>query len=482
MALSEDEAAEARLRPALLVGSLLFVLLRLPLALRDHGLFWPDEIHQTLEQAHRLVFGYGLIPWEFRDGARSWLIPGALAGIWKVAVAFGVSQAESLVVVAKLAVVGLGLLGQRAGIRLANRLGGEAAAWLAGAWLASFPGLLVWGARVMSESITAPLVLMATWMLWSPSEKKRDRLAGALLALATLLRFQNGLLAAALWLGLLWKERARARPVLEGAVPMTLAGLALDWATWGSPIHTIKTYVVFNLVEGKGAQWGTSPFQWYATTFVSGIGLPGALLVAALLGALWLAKTRWMVLLGIPFVLLHCWVAHKEFRFLIPLWPLLLVAASVALAEALRWCEAERWSAVALAGGLLLVGIGQTGRVTFAELGQYTEGSHGQRSPFHAEEDISLLLARAGRLPELCGLVQAGTHPAWSGGYTYLHRDVPMWFRPMPGDEQRANVWLLASEQGPAGYERIDHEGRFTLFRRPGGCSGPPPGYDRSLP
>ena len=34
-------------------------------------LLWSDEIFQTLEQAHRLVFGYGIVPWEFRAGARS---------------------------------------------------------------------------------------------------------------------------------------------------------------------------------------------------------------------------------------------------------------------------------------------------------------------------------------------------------------------------------------------------------------------------
>ncbi len=32
-----------------------------------------DEFGQYLEQAHRLVFGYGLVPWEYRADMRSWL-------------------------------------------------------------------------------------------------------------------------------------------------------------------------------------------------------------------------------------------------------------------------------------------------------------------------------------------------------------------------------------------------------------------------
>ena len=40
---------------------------------------WPDEIYQSLEQSHRLVFGYGIVPWEYRDAVRSWVFPGTLA-------------------------------------------------------------------------------------------------------------------------------------------------------------------------------------------------------------------------------------------------------------------------------------------------------------------------------------------------------------------------------------------------------------------
>jgi hypothetical protein len=48
----------------------------------DQGLFWPDEIFQSLEQAHRFAFGYGLILYR-RDGpcassppGFSWFMPG----------------------------------------------------------------------------------------------------------------------------------------------------------------------------------------------------------------------------------------------------------------------------------------------------------------------------------------------------------------------------------------------------------------------
>jgi predicted anti-sigma-YlaC factor YlaD len=38
-----------------------------------------------MEQAHRLVFHVGLVPWEYVLGIRNWLVPGAIAGILQAA-------------------------------------------------------------------------------------------------------------------------------------------------------------------------------------------------------------------------------------------------------------------------------------------------------------------------------------------------------------------------------------------------------------
>ena len=62
--------------PAILVLS---ATLRIAVGLTFPNYIVPDEIYQYLGQAHRLVFGHGYIPWEFRVGLRSWLIPLALA-------------------------------------------------------------------------------------------------------------------------------------------------------------------------------------------------------------------------------------------------------------------------------------------------------------------------------------------------------------------------------------------------------------------
>jgi len=63
----------------------LAVALRMAVAIVFPGFEHPDEIYQVLEQAHRLAFGNGFIPWEFDEGVRSYFWPGLLAGIFRAA-------------------------------------------------------------------------------------------------------------------------------------------------------------------------------------------------------------------------------------------------------------------------------------------------------------------------------------------------------------------------------------------------------------
>jgi hypothetical protein len=69
----------------LIVLVIVAVSLRLVPTIVEPSLNWADEIFQTLEPAHRLVYGYGLVTWEFQLGMRSWLLPGFVAAIMEAA-------------------------------------------------------------------------------------------------------------------------------------------------------------------------------------------------------------------------------------------------------------------------------------------------------------------------------------------------------------------------------------------------------------
>lgn len=59
--------------------------------------FVPDEYWQSLEVAHKLVFGYGSLTWEWTSGIRSYLQPAFIAGVYKVLELLMIDHAELLV-------------------------------------------------------------------------------------------------------------------------------------------------------------------------------------------------------------------------------------------------------------------------------------------------------------------------------------------------------------------------------------------------
>ena len=59
---SEERVAQAGLATLVVVA----IALRLAAFLLVPSLNWADEIFQVVEQAHRLVYGNGLVPWEFQ--------------------------------------------------------------------------------------------------------------------------------------------------------------------------------------------------------------------------------------------------------------------------------------------------------------------------------------------------------------------------------------------------------------------------------
>jgi hypothetical protein len=85
------DGATWRLLPYILV---LAFLLRATFAVTTNFITHPDEIFQYLEQAHRLVFGYGIVPWEYDYGVRSWIVPGFIALILKSLAVLGLDHPD----------------------------------------------------------------------------------------------------------------------------------------------------------------------------------------------------------------------------------------------------------------------------------------------------------------------------------------------------------------------------------------------------
>lgn len=478
-ALSERMTPDRRLANGALGGVVLVaILLRLVPVLFVPSLNWGDEIFQATEQAHRLVYGSGLVPWEFQLGVRSWLLPGVIAGLMEAARLLGDGPDYYLPVIA----AGFAALAAAPVIccfRWCERWFGLSGALVGGIVVAVAPELVYFGARTLTEIVAAHLLVIALY-LFEPGHaavsRRRLFIGGVLLGLTGVLRIH---LAPALGLVALWTAarapRARLPLIIAGAgIVAALSGL-LDALTLGAPFASIWRYAFDNLYLGVSASFGVEP----ATYYLAGeLGLWQGGLAALLLFSL-LGARRMPLLLAAAAVILavHSSIAHKEYRFIYPAILLVAVLAGVGLAQLAAWAaewlgarrvrpSIARWAATALASFCWCALSWQVWtQPAFALLR-------------HRAHDNLVAASFVAHTPAICGIGLYGldgTDWVSYGGYTYFHRALPMFWPKDAAEFARLapgfDTLLYTKPPPAAGFTTGRCFGEVCVARRPGGCT-----------
>jgi hypothetical protein len=337
---------------------------------------------------------------------------------------------------------------------------------------------MLFATRCMSEVASAPCLVGAALLTLAPTTPRRVALGGMLALLACLFRFQNGIVAAGLLLAVVaQRPRSLAWWYAGGAAIVAAAGALLDAITWGSPFHSLVTYVEFNL-SGRAEAFGVAPFWFYGAALARSTG-PALLVVVAgwALGA-----RRHAALAGLlaAYVILHSIVPHKELRFLMPVVPMALALAGAGLADALAWLEQKfeprrgktiLWSAVGIAFVAML---GRAATLKRADLGYPAKGDP---PVWHYLEDYNRLLWDAGGRADVCGILLVGTQPVRVGGYSYLRRNVPLLgASAVLGPDDLAVNYVIGPSTAPLprGFVEMAGQGELRLSRRDGPCESIP--------
>jgi GPI mannosyltransferase 3 len=451
---------------------------RIWLAITNHGVMWADEIHQSVEPGHRAAFGYGLTAWEFRDGTRSWIFPGALAAVMRVASFLGVDSGLGIAAAARVFMASLSVLAIGATMRLARRLAGPAAGLAAGAILAALPPYLFVSHRALSETASAPLCVLVPLLLLGNS-RARWAAAGALAVIACLIRIQNAavLVPILAWFARDWRLALRA--LVPGIAAAAAFGAILDTLTWGSPFHSTFANLEFNLDKRGASSFGVETRGYYLAVLRTSIG-PAALVLAAaaLVGV---RRSWWLLASAVVFIYAHSRIEHKELRFLTPVLPHLAACAGIGVAVALaRLPRASALVGVVVAPLVAMLALHAPG-LGRHDLGQRKEHD---RPGWPLGHDVNVVLGRVGERGDVCGVAVLGQPMARVGGYTYLHRDVPLVFRirALCDAVDAANYVIASRTARPPGYEQILVVGEIAAFRRDGACAPPHPSDDRMLP
>jgi phosphatidylinositol glycan class B len=300
-------------------------------AFASQGYIQPDEHFQVLEFAdYKLgVTPAADLPWEFPQQIRPALQPALAVGLIRLARAGGLFspfvQAFLLRLISAVLAI---LLYARMSRRLPPDTSDESTSriLLALAILLWFvPTLSV---RFSSENWSGLAFLAALGLLPLSSiddrqSTLRSAAAGLLLGLAFVFRFQMVFAIAGVAAWLLFQRRLRwghiAAVAAGGLIAVTI-GVAADHWFYGNLVFTQWRYFQSNVLQGKAAGFGVSPWWFYLPAFVMAAIPPISLILLALAGYGMYRNSRHVLAWAIiPFVLAHVLVGHKELRFLFPM-------------------------------------------------------------------------------------------------------------------------------------------------------------------
>ncbi len=317
---------------------LLALVLRLQPILIEPSAVWPDEIFQTSEPAHRLVFGNGLVAWEFQLGVRSWLLPGIIAGLMELSRIIGDGPDYYLPVIA-VSFAALATAPVVCCFLWCRPLFGTTGALIAGLAVAIAAEPVYFGARTLSETVAGHLLVVALWLLepgYPVGSQRRLFVGGALLGLSLMTRVQ---LAPALAVVMLWTnwrpERWRLAATLAGMAIVLVAAGVLDTLTLGYPFASIWRYLLYNIYYGVSSTFGVEVWPYYLLGELGVWGGAGATVLLLVVIGAW--RQPLLLVVAIVILAVHSVIGHKEYRFIYPAIVPLTALAGIGLAQMTCW-------------------------------------------------------------------------------------------------------------------------------------------------
>ncbi|KAH9515358.1 hypothetical protein Btru_014243 [Bulinus truncatus] len=288
----------------------------------------PDEYWQSLEVAHRMVFGYGYLTWEWREGLRGYSYPLIFAISFKVLEILGLDSRIMLIKLPRLLQGAISAYGDFKLYTLSAKLCGRATAqWTLICHLLSWFTIYCC-TRTLSNSAETSLVIAAlSYFPWPDYPSKPTDVHKFLLlaSLSVIVRPTSALV----WILLCsWHlQRLRSSPKFAKVCNIYitvgfctfLASCIVDRIWYGHWTFVQLNFLLFNVIKGGANIYGVHPWHWYISQ-----GFPailGTFIFPFMLGA-YRAKNKALLWLIIWILATHSFLPHKEFRFVMPALPL----------------------------------------------------------------------------------------------------------------------------------------------------------------
>ena len=469
--------------------------LRVVAALGGDYTLRPDEVWQYLEQAHRLVFGYGLVTWEFAVGARSWLTVAPAALLLAVANFFGLDHPDQYMDAMEIYHAALSMSVPVGMFFFARNYYGEKAALAALALGCLWHEFVMFAPHALTEFYSAYLIFAALALASPAPARARALTVGMLLGFALVMRFHHALIVAvvaAAWVFAISRRSAAdaGRTALLGTIGGVLPILlfvAVDWLTWGFPEISALTYLRA-MTDGGVPQLlnNDRPYAHIVNLAVMGGGV--CLLALALGLARW-RRHGLILALALPTFAFNAAQDVQTYTYMFAVVAFAMLIAADRLADALA-SPKRRPAGMAAACAVLAIAVaGFSGAIPeryHLGPGRWAKSSLqliGQ-GPGHAAMEFMA------RLPlEELGAVVVDSG-ADEGVYYRLHHRVPIYSAHNPASHSylQGQDWRTAAthimtprDLNDPGVEKIYDQGGVKVYKTGAKPSPPVPGFTLDL-
>lgn len=309
----------------------------------------PDEHFQILEPAYSVVHGFGYLAWEWDVGLRSWFGPSLFIPVIKLASYFDINGGLDLVRWCKIFMALLFIpVGLQFNALLRQLKFSPHSIHLGNVLFALSATSLVWTTVTFSETESLfALWFVLPWILKvfhkNEATFKEMFLSGLFIVVPFWFRLQ--MLA---WIGpfvilsffFFHLSLKRFFHLALGSLSAVFIQGLLDYFTWGTFLHSTMTNIKFNLFKDVASTFGVDPWYGYGLKvfkdsldpFFSYLLLFSVLIFIVLK---MLKKTRTdhldhpslrvLWLSSLIFALVHSAIPHKEGRFLMSVFPILIL-------------------------------------------------------------------------------------------------------------------------------------------------------------